>query len=204
MFYSVVVALFMFFTQRNMKALYVLLIALLVIALNQFVETVEQNSQQKFIVYNVAGTSVYDVIQGRMNSFYAPSAFINDKDRMLFNVEHNWWKCGVSNQHFIQIDSLGSTSGLLLFNAGNKTVLVINDKFDTEKDYTGKLNVDYLILAENTGVAIEKAFSYFTPKLIIFDSSNSVKMSRKWKKQCEKTGVKFFDVSMQGAFVAEF
>lgn len=203
LFYSVVLALFVFFTKKNMAGLYVSLIALLLVSITQFIETVQQSSQQKFIVYNVAGTSVYDVIQGRQNYFYAPATLISDKDKMLFNVEHNWWKLGLEKQNSIEFDSVKTCKGIHHLSVSNKTVLTINNEFNSEVIYTKKLKADFVILRENTEIEIQQIEEYFNPELVIFDSSNSNKLCRKWKRQCEKAGLKFYDVALQGAFVAE-
>ena len=204
MLYMVVLALFVFFTQKKIAGLYVSLIALLIISVTQFIETVEQNSQQQFIVYNVAGTAVYDVIRGRRNQFYAPTELINDKDKMLFNIEHNWWKVGLEKQEIINLDSLQSHSGLYCFPLNDKKIITVNNRYSSELIYSGTLKTDYVILSQNTTLPIEQVAKYFSPKLIIFDSSNSTKMRNKWIKQCTKLKLKFYDVVEQGAFVAEF
>ncbi|MGE0635532.1 MAG: ComEC/Rec2 family competence protein [Bacteroidia bacterium] len=203
MLYFIVVSFFVFITQRNMRGLYVSLIALLIISVTQFIETIEQNSQQKFIVYNVAESSAYDVIQGTQNYFYAPSSLINDKDKMLFNIEHNWWKNGVNRQQIIPLDSINFRNGIFYFSSGEKNILAINNFFDSKISYTKKLNSDIVILSKNTEIKIEQVIDYFNPELIIFDSSNSYKICKKWAAGCKKSGIKYYDVSQQGAFIAE-
>lgn len=204
MLYFIVVSFFIFITQRNINGLYVSLVALLIISITQFIETIEQSSQQKFIVYNVAETSAYDVIQGNQNYFYAPSLLINDKDKMLFNVEHNWWKNGVNKQLLIPLDTLNSAHGIFYLPFSEKKIFAINDLYRSETTYTKKIKSDFVILSENTEIQLEQIINYFNPELIIFDSSNSYKTCRKWALACKKSGVKFYDVALQGAFVAEF
>ena len=189
---------------KKMTGLYITLLALLVISFTQFLETIQQSSQQKFIVYNVAGTSVYDVIKGRENSFYAPSVFIEDKDKMLFNIEHNWWKSGIEKQHFFPLDTLRTGSGILYFQVADKTVLAIDSSFNASVDYSKKLKTDFVILRENSQIEIAKVVEYFNPRLVIFDSSNSTRQCRKWQKTCKKLGLNSYDVAAQGAFVMEF
>ena len=203
MLYFIVVAFFVFITQRNMVGLYVSLIALLIISVTQFIETIEQNSQQKFIVYNVAESSVYDIIQGTQNNFYAPSSLINDKDKMLFNIEHNWWKSGVNKQHLISLDTINSDHGILYLPFSEKKILAINNLYQSEISYTKSLKTDLVILSKNTEIKIEQVVKYFNPDLIIFDSSNSYKTCKKWGVTCKKSGVKFYDVAQQGAFITE-
>lgn len=203
MLYCIVLALFVFITQRNMAALYVSLGALFIISITQFIETIEQNSQRKFIVYNVAGSSVYDIIEGTQNSFYAPTTLIYNKDKMLFNIEHNWWKNGLVKQSFIKLDSLYSSLGILQISAGNKKVLVIDKQFNHEINYTKKVKADFIILSEDTDIEVNQVIKYFNPDLIIFDSSNSTKMCRKWGNECKNGGVKYYDVAIQGAFTTE-
>jgi len=203
MLYFIIISFFIYITQRNMKGLYVSLIALLVISITQFIETIEQNSQQKFIVYNVAESSVYDVIQGTQNYFYAPSSLINDKDKMLFNIEHNWWKNGINNQHVIPLDTVNSAHGIFYFSFGEKKILAITNLYNSEINYTQKLKSDFVILSKNSEIQIEQIVDYFNPELIIFDSSNSYKTCKKWAAICKKSGVKFYDVAQQGAFITE-
>jgi competence protein ComEC len=203
MLYFIVIALFIFFTHRSMAGLYVSLIALLIVSVTQFIETVQQNSQQQFIVYNVAGTSVYDVIQGTQNYFYAPSELIKDKDKMLFNIEHNWWKNGLKNQKIIELDSIYSSKGILQFVADNKKIVAIDNRYNSEIVYSKKMKTDFVILRENAEIEIQQVIKYFNPDLIIFDSSNSNKLCRKWETACKKSGVKFYDVTKSGAFVVE-
>lgn len=203
MLYFIVVAFFVFITQRNMAGLYVSLIALLIISVTQFIETIEQYSQKKFIIYNVAESSVYDIIRGTQNNFYAPSSLINDKDKMLFDVEHNWWKSGVNKQHLILLDTLNSDHGILYLPFSEKKILAINNLYKSEISYTQKLKSDLVILSKNTEIKIEQVIKYFNPDLIIFDSSNSYKTCKKWATTCKKSGVKFYDVAQQGAFITE-
>jgi hypothetical protein len=176
---------------------------LLIISITQFIETLEQNSQQKFIVYNVAKTSAYDVIRGTQNYFYAPLTLINDKDKMLFNIEHNWWKNGINKQEFIELNSINSSNGIRYFTFGNRKILAINELFESDKFYTKKLKSDFVILSNDTEIQIEQVVEYFNPELIIFDSSNSYKTCKKWASTCKKSGVNFYDVARQGAFIAE-
>lgn len=203
MLYFIVVSFFVFITQKNITGLYVSLIALLIISITQFLESIEQNLQQKFIVYNVNGNSVYDVINGTQNNFYAPTALISDKDKMLFNIEHNWWKCGIAKQKIIKLDSIYPSGGILPLISCNKRILAIDRNFNSQIIYTQKLKTDFIILRENTEVDIEELKKYFNPELIIFDSSNSAKMCRKWQSACKKTGIKFYNVVKQGAFIVD-
>lgn len=203
MLYFIVVSFFVFITQRNIRGLYVSLIALLIISVTQLIETIEQNSQQKFIVYNVAESSVYDVIQGTQNYFYAPLSLINDKEKMLFNIEHNWWKNGINNQHVIPLDTVNSDHGIFYFSFGEKKILAITNLYNSEINYTQKLKSDFVILSKNSEIQIEQIVDYFNPELIIFDSSNSYKTCKKWAAICKKSGVKFYDVAQEGAFITE-
>lgn len=201
--YSLIVALFIFFTKRSFAGLYAAFIALLIISLTQLFETIEHTSQQRFVVYNVSGASAYDIIQGRSNVFFAPKSLSNDKDKMLFNVEHNWWKSGLDKQSVIDIDSIAELSELNYFFAGDKRVIVLDEKFDNNLQYSGKVKSDYVILRNNPKIEVAKLVAYFTPEMIIFDSSNSRKSCRKWTNECEKTGVSYYNVAEQGAFVVE-
>lgn len=204
MLYFIVVSFFVFITQRNIKGLYVSLIALLIISITQFIETIQQNSQQKFIVYNVPETSVYDVIQGTQNYFYAPISLINNKDKMLFNVEHNWWKNGVNKQYIVSLDTMNAHKGVICFTIGGKKILAINDLYEPRVVYPQKLKSDIVILSKNTKIKMEQIVEYFNPDLIIFDSSNTSKICKNWSKTCTKSGLRFYDVSKQGAFILEF
>lgn len=122
---------------------------------------------------------------------------------MLFNVEQNWWKNGLQRKRLVFLDSVDNNSGIFYFMVKNKTAIVINKRFDPSAGYKSKLKTDFIILSENAGIKMDKVMEYFNPDMVIFDSSNSRKACEKWSDECSRAGVSYYNVSKQGAFVAE-
>ena len=64
-----------------------------------------------------------------------------------------------------------------------------------------RLKVDWVILSKDPKVKMNELGSAFDFGKLIFDSSNSEKKVRYWKKDCEKAGIDYHDVNEKGAFV---
>jgi competence protein ComEC len=64
-----------------------------------------------------------------------------------------------------------------------------------------RIKIDYILLSHNPHVDISRLHDYFIYELIIFDSSNTPFLIRKWKSACKKLPLRFFSVPDEGAFV---
>jgi competence protein ComEC len=64
-----------------------------------------------------------------------------------------------------------------------------------------KIAVDILILSKNAPVHISRITDVFTCRKMVFDSSNPIWKTNKWKQECMQLGIPCHSVAEQGAFV---
>lgn len=64
-----------------------------------------------------------------------------------------------------------------------------------------RIKIDYILLSHNPRVDISRLRDYFIYELIIFDSSNTPFLIRKWKSAAKKLPLRCFSVPDEGAFV---
>jgi competence protein ComEC len=206
--YSVMAFFFAFILIKKQKFLILSLSLFCCMLLLQAFEKIEQAKQEKFIVYNIPGVSAYDFIKGKRNLLLADSAFLNNSSSMLFHVKHNWWENGIhKNEIHALCNKINSAGDDFLCNLpflqkGNVKVALINKNSDLPDIRRNKIQIDYVILANNTTEKISRIAAAFNFKKLIFDSSNSAWKIKKWKDECLRSGVDFYSVSQQGAFVA--
>jgi competence protein ComEC len=79
-----------------------------------------------------------------------------------------------------------------------KKIAVVESPFPNFKN---KLAVDLLIISGNPNILIGDIERSFSCKLLVFDSSNNPWKIKKWKEECEKSGLRYHSVVDSGAFV---
>jgi hypothetical protein len=65
-----------------------------------------------------------------------------------------------------------------------------------------QVKVNYLVISGNYRRNIAALQNAFIFDKLIFDSSVSEYRAKKWKQECEELHIKYYDVSKQGAFIA--
>ena len=90
------------------------------------------------------------------------------------------------------------TAALIWFE--RKKILRISGRLPDKLPAT-KMKIDYILLSHNPRVDISCLRDYFTYELIIFDSSNTPFLIRKWKSAAKKLPLRCFSVPDEGAFV---
>ena len=157
------------------------------------------------IVYNVPKTSAIDFINSKSNVLLTDSAFAQNKSALLFHVKHNWWDLGLNNNKIISYNletkSFKNKNNFIQFL--DKKVLILKSAIEFKRDNSNRLNLDYLIVSNNTKMSIEEMDHLFRVKKIIFDSSNSDYQLKKWKQECDVLNQKYSSVKDLGAIEIE-
>ena len=82
------------------------------------------------------------------------------------------------------------------------SLYVLDDNFmPIDDDSFGKVDVDYVVLAESPQVTLEEVVRHFNCKKIIVASSNSVSRCEAWNSEKDELGYNVHDVRRDGAFV---
>lgn len=175
--------------------------------------------QQYIIVYNVNRASVINLIDGRDNILFADFEKANRR-QLDFSAKNNWLKLGLQNEKFIDIDDM--TGDRILSNLAvidnekvfqkrnfisfdDKRILLINRNFN-HNQYSvdnGKMNIDYIIIADNTNITANRLTELFDFNKLIFDSSNTDWFINRWIENNLDFNLPIHNVRTQGAFVAK-
>ncbi len=151
-----------------------------------------------FVIHNIKGISAINLIDGKKSCFIC-SEKKNSSDAINYSVKPLWEK-----QKTNQIVTIGEEDKLKNFNSFSlKNIKILhlkNNQILNWKPFE-KLKTNYIILSENAGVSIPELKTYFEFDKIIFDSSNSFYKIRTWKKECVNSGIKFHDISEDGAYI---
>ncbi|HQI71365.1 MAG TPA: hypothetical protein PLT47_11480, partial [Bacteroidales bacterium] len=83
----------------------------------------------------------------------------------------------------------------LCYFAGKKLGIIDKAVYNTKK-----LDLDYLVVANNPDLTVEEILKQFNPAFIIFDASNTVMNVGKWTNQCEMIGKSYYSTRNSGAW----
>jgi competence protein ComEC len=203
--YGFILVLLYYFAQRNYQYLVMgLMIAICILCL-QVVEQHQEYNQKQLVVYNIPKTSAIDFIDAKSNVLLTDTAYANDQNGLLFHVKHHWWELGVNATQLIsaniKTNHLSIQDQFIQFFDKKIKVIDGKEKFDLAQTAT-PLPLDYVIISNSSNVKIEELQKKYTIKTIIFDSSNSNSLVRKWKEECNALNQVFYSVMDSGAFVA--
>lgn len=206
--YGVIILFIYYFIKRKITYLFVSLTLSIVFLVSLSTEQFKEFHQRKIIVYNIPKTLAIDFIDSKRNIFFTDSALANNESALLFHVKHNWWNSGI-NETKVVCDSFKSATLLIKANYiryFNKTIVIIdnnNSKFMTDKLNMNRMEIDYLIISKNQKLKIINILKLYNPKIIVFDSSNSIYHLRKWEEECRTVHQKYYSITDSGAMIAE-
>lgn len=201
--YAIVSGLVVFFYYNRNSFLITSLGALTLLIGWNAAEKILNMQQRKLIVYSVPKTTAIDFICGTDHVFIADSALLHDHDRMLFHIKHNWWDSGLRPAAACVSDNF-ETAFLKRENRYiqflHRRIILLDEDFKPA-EMKEKLKVDWVIVSKNPKINVSELAQALDFRQLIFDSSNSEKNLRRWKKECRKAGIACYDVNEQGAFV---
>ena len=82
----------------------------------------------------------------------------------------------------------------------NKRIMIL-DSAQSFVPIKHKIDIDVLVVSKNPRLSFYEIFCAIQPKIIVFDASNSLWKTTKWKKECEALNLHCFSIKDQGAFV---
>ena len=207
--YLVIIFIIYFISSKNKLFLKLAVIAAIVIASSMTINNMISSEQKKIVIYCVKKSSAIDLVSGNEHVFISDSLLKNNAKLLSMHIENNWndlqlkvpqyivskgnvEKCFLSQDHSVFVKN-----NFIQFY--NKRIVIIN-----KSDYSTKsafpISVDYLIISENVKVNIADILESYKPKMIIFDSSNSLSKSKRWSNDCAEFKIPCYSVLMSGAF----
>ena len=120
MIYGLIVSFLLLMMEQRFRWVYITIGSLVLLQVSQLKETYQQHSQQELIVYNIRKGFAMDLILGDEHIFLADQQLLNDKNAMLFHVEHHWWALGLSEPRVQTTDSDQEGMGMLFDWSGER------------------------------------------------------------------------------------
>ncbi len=205
---------FFFFTKRY-SHLFAAVAMCVILAATNLWQSVEASSQKTLVVYNISKTTAINIIDGTDNIMFANLDSIQP-EKIEFTAKNNWLKKGLDREKYVNLSS-GKENLLSTITAiDNRKVFfkhkfidydglklyVLDDNFMPIDDESfGKVDVDYVVLADSPYVTLEEVAEHFNFKKIIIASSNSISRCEAWDAEKVDLGYIVHDVRKDGAFI---
>lgn len=205
---------FFFFTKRY-RHLFAAVAMCVILAATNLWQSVEASSQKTLVVYNISKTTAINIIDGTDNIMFANLDSIQP-EKIEFTAKNNWLKKGLDREKYVNLSS-GKENLLSTITAiDNRKVFfkhkfidydglrlyVLDDNFMPIDDESfGKVDVDYVVLADSPYVTLEEVAEHFNFKKIIIASSNSISRCEAWDAEKVALGYDVHDVRADGAFI---
>ena len=169
-------------------------------------------SQKKFFVYNINKSMAIELVSGK-NHFLITDSSLQQHPKLLeVHVKNNWIKLRLNEPLIINRKQLSDT----IINYPNHTIFIKNNiirfydkviaivnEYNFQSIASSGLSVDYLILSGNIKTNISNLLHSYKPRLVIIDSSNSMKKTEAWLNECKTIDIPCYAVLKSGAYVYE-
>ena len=205
---------FFFFTKRY-RHLFAAVAMCVILAATNLWQSVEASSQKTLVVYNISKTTAINIIDGTDNIMFANLDSIQP-EKIEFTAKNNWLKKGLDREKYVNLSSGKENLLSTITTIDNRKVFfkhkfidydglklyVLDDNFMPIDDESfGKVDVDYVVLADSPYVTLEEVAEHFNFKKIIIASSNSISRCEAWVAEKVALGYDVHDVRTDGAFI---
>lgn len=205
---------FFFFTKRY-RHLFAAVAMCVILAATNLWQSVEASSQKTLVVYNIRKTTAINIIDGTDNIMFANLDSIQP-EKIEFTAKNNWLKKGLDREKYVNLSSGKENLLSTITTIDNRKVFfkhkfidydglrlyVLDDNFmPIDDESCGKVDVDYVVLADSPYVTLEEVAEHFNFKKIIIASSNSISRCEAWEAECSDLGYIVHDVKKDGAFI---
>lgn len=205
---------FFFFTKRY-RHLFAAVAMCVILAATNLWQSVEASSQKTLVVYNISKTTAINIIDGTDNIMFANLDSIQP-EKIEFTAKNNWLKKGLDREKYVNLSSGKENLLSTITTIDNRKVFfkhkfidydglklyVLDDNFmPIDDESLGKVDVDYVVLADSPYVTLEEVAEHFNFKKIIIASSNSISRCEAWDAEKVALGYDVHDVRTDGAFI---
>lgn len=217
--YLIITLITLYLTVKYTRYLFASLMCIIVLLSYNAYEKSQLKIQKSFIVYNIPGISAFNFIDGSENILFTDLKLLNDENKLTFHLKNNWIKAGLDKEKIVSVNEINKPNNLKTLYTINNTRLFVRQNFisfyNTRIFYLNnktllnfvpskKIDVDFIILSNNSKAKLSEIAKYFNFNTIIIDSSNSNYKTDKWLKQATDLGINAYSVRDKGAFIADF
>jgi len=207
--YFLIIYLFLFFNKRNFLYLKFALFSIIVIQLVDLSRAISYINQKKIIIYSLPINQNIEFVYGR-EALILSNKKIDEKTHD-FNIKNNHIKTGVQkieniilyDSIFLRNNNIFIKNKFILF--GDKRIALVDNqnlkRNKLIKNINHKLNIDILVISNNSVFSIDKLLKFYNPKKIVIDSSNKLWLAAKLSKECENLKISYHNILQSGAFL---
>lgn len=174
------------------SSLYILLILLIYTISSGYLKS----QKAIFTVHQIKGTSAIHFIDNNRAYFACNKELDPNNQDLEYQVAPLWKEYGIKDIVFESI-----SDSIHYFTFKNKRIVQIKSNSIRAYIPGQKLEIDYIILSENSKIYIGELSQYFKFDKIIFDSSNSFYKIKRWIKECNQNEISYYDVLSMGAYI---
>jgi competence protein ComEC len=196
-----------------------LLIAMMLFSVFQSLDMAHQvkiRNQKVFMVSNMKGASVFNLISGRTCVIWGDSGMINKSKNMQYALSGFWIEHGVAdNIKWIQgnglypsIENLNAVhckypllGDNYLITCCGKRMFFLTDNRLYRYSASYRLKVDLVIISGNTEPVLREMLKLLNMEMILLDSSVGNEKAFKWRNECLKFQIPCWNVADQGAYL---
>ncbi|MDB5284232.1 MAG: ComEC/Rec2-related protein, partial [Bacteroidota bacterium] len=208
--------------ERKSKVLIAALVVVLGLCSFHSFKEIRNANVKEIVVYSIPKQKAIALIASNKVLTDFDSTLINDQTAMSFHVLHHWWNLGLKHNEPLKSQSF-PIGNLVLFEGKRILIVdtsssiaeverphgsgkVIREGFEKDISYylSGPpLNSDLVIITGNPRFPISKLKLHVRFNEIVFDCTNNARRVKKWQEDCESLGIKYWNVSKQGAYIKD-
>jgi competence protein ComEC len=183
--YGILISLYSFWLYKKLQFLNLSLALCAVLLTFQIIEKLEQQSQEKMIIYAINKHTAIDFISGQQSSFIADAALLKSKDKMRFHLTPHWNAVGIEKTYKYCSEGFTlkptyylSSNGHYLFYK-NKTILNTTSQFTELNELIYKPEI--IVLNKINNKKFKDLFKLFPDAEYICDGTISINYYQKIK-----------------------
>jgi len=205
---GIILLAYFFYCKRSLYLKLAFLPAIL-FAASVAIRSYTANTQRKLIVYDIKKSSAIDFIAGNNHTLLSDTAMLSNAKTISQHLQNNWNALQLKEPLCINfkkptIDSLCDEDRSILIKDNvvqfyDKKLAIINSGIYLTSPAM-PVKVDYLVISGNPKIEIGELLETYTPRMIIIDSSNSLRRSLNLMNECAALNVPCYSVLKSGAF----
>lgn len=151
-------------------------------------ENFQRHDDKTLIVYSIKGNNSVAVYSAGKEFLFANTGLANDRSTMLFNILHNRWESGVSDDQSILIPNTDTTFRSDNFmihrnlsHVGDKSILFLSDSISNQS--IAQISPNYIVYGGCNFTKAKMLLTEFNQSQLLFTNSSDKKFIRYLKRQ---------------------
>jgi competence protein ComEC len=170
--------------------------------LSRMIHKINAIDNKKMVIYSLNKHSFIDFFDGTQVAMLSDS--VSEKQVKFTAQSNRWASCAnVTQSANLQTDTLLVADNVLwrppFLQFFDKKMLLIDDAKWLNTKLPIELKSDTILLRQSPSLSLMECKEKFGSNFFIFDASNSIYKTTKWKKECEENHLSYYDIREEGA-----